>query len=405
MKKVELLAPAGNLEKLRYAVAYGADAVYLAGRQYGMRTASGNFDAQALPVAIAHCHLNGVKAFVTVNTLPRDDEMAALPDYLACLQECGADALIVADLGVLALAKRYAPKVPIHISTQTSVVNAESASMYHDLGASRVVLARELTLDEIATLRAKAPRSLELEAFVHGAMCVSYSGRCLLSNFMAGRDSNRGACAQLCRWQYSVVEEKRPGLYMPVEQDEHGTYIFNANDLSMIDHLPDLLNTGIDSLKIEGRVKTFYYAAVVTGAYRRALDFHAAHPCASLPQSIADEVLKVSHRPYSQGLYYGDRTQVRLDSSEYLREWEVCAVVEQCAQDGRAVLRQKNRFNLGEPLEMISPGREAVAFTLDTMMNGEGEAISAAPHPHMEVRARLPVEAPPMSLVRRENNT
>jgi len=405
MRKVELLAPAGDMEKLRYAVAYGADAVYLAGRQYGMRTASGNFEADALQAAIAHCHGAGVKAFVTVNTLPRDAELAALPEYLAFLQQAGADALIIADLGVLALAKRYAPKVSIHISTQTSVVNAEAASMYHDLGASRVVLARELALDEIAALRAKAPKALQLEAFVHGAMCVSYSGRCLMSNFMAGRDSNRGACAQPCRWQYSVVEEKRPGLYMPVEEDEHGTYIFNANDLNMIEHLPDLLNTGIDSLKIEGRVKTFYYAAVVTGAYRRALNFHAEHPGAALPPSIAEEVHKVSHRAYSQGLYYGDRGNVRLDSSDYLRDWEVCAVVERCGADGQAVLRQKNRFAVDEPLELISPGCEAVPFVLEAMADGEGEPILAAPHPHMAVRVRLPFDAPPMSLIRRENHT
>ena len=278
MGRPEVLAPAGDMEKLRFAVAYGADAVYLAGKAYGMRTASGNFTPEEMQEAVRYCHERGVKVYVTVNTLPRDEEMLQLPKYLSALDEMGVDALILADLGVLMLAKRYAPHCEIHISTQTSIVNAQAATAYHELGASRVVLARELTLEQIAYIRKNTPKDLELEAFVHGAMCMAYSGRCMLSQYLAGRDANRGNCAQPCRWGYRVVEEYRPNEYMPIEEDEHGTYIFNSKDMNLLPYVDQVAKAGIDSLKIEGRVKTAYYAAVVTNAYRRAADLYAADP-------------------------------------------------------------------------------------------------------------------------------
>lgn len=273
-RKPELLAPAGDMERLQMAVAYGADAVYLAGGEFGMRAFAGNFSPEELADAVRLCHSRGVAVHVTCNTMPRDEEVDRLPDWLAFLDRTGVDAVIVADVGVLALAKRHAPHAAIHISTQASVVNHQSARAWHDLGASRVILARELSLDEIARIRDKAPPELELEAFVHGAMCVSYSGRCLLSNYMtgAGRDSNRGSCAQPCRYQYALVEEKRPGEYFPIREEDGATYILNSRDLCMIDHMDDLLRVGLTSLKIEGRAKSAYYTAVVTGAYRHAID-------------------------------------------------------------------------------------------------------------------------------------
>ena len=271
-KKLELLAPAGDWERLEMAVAYGADAVYLAGTTFGMRSFAGNFSPEELKKAAAYCKAHGVDCHVTCNTMPRNDEVSRLPQWLELLEEAGVTAVILADVGVLALAKKYAPSVKIHISTQASIVNYQAASAWHDLGADRVILARELSLPEIAEIRAKTPRELEIETFAHGAMCVSYSGRCLLSNYMTGRDSNRGACAQPCRYQYSLVEEKRPGEYFDVYEDEKGTYIMNSRDMCMIDHIPDLMAAGVDSIKIEGRAKSAYYAAIVTGAYRHCID-------------------------------------------------------------------------------------------------------------------------------------
>ena len=276
MKKPELLSPAGDMEKLKMAVLYGADAVYLAGTAFGMRSFAGNFTDEELPAAVRFAHDHGVRVHCTVNTMPRNDEVTQLPAHLERLQDAGVDALIVADLGAFTLAGKYAPRCQRHISTQASISNFVTASAWYDQGASRVILARELSLEEIRTIREKTPKELELEAFVHGAMCVSYSGRCLLSNYMTGRDSNRGACAQPCRYQYYLMEEKRPGEYFPVFEDEKGTYIMNSRDMCMIDHVDDLMDVGLSSLKIEGRAKSAYYAAIVTGAYRHVIDDVAA---------------------------------------------------------------------------------------------------------------------------------
>ena len=403
MGRPEVLAPAGDMEKLRFAVAYGADAVYLAGKAYGMRTASGNFTPEEMQEAVRYCHERGVKVYVTVNTLPRDEEMLQLPKYLSTLDEIGVDALILADLGVLMLAKRYAPHCEIHISTQTSIVNAQAATAYHELGASRVVLARELTLEQIAYIRKNTPKDLELEAFIHGAMCMAYSGRCMLSQYLAGRDANRGNCAQPCRWGYRVVEEYRPNEYMSIEEDEHGTYIFNSKDMNLLPYVDQVAKAGIDSLKIEGRVKTAYYAAVVTNAYRRAADLYAADPDHfAPPQELLDEVWKVSHREYFTGFYFGDPKTQHMADSTYIREWDVCAVVEQCDEQGNAVLRHKNKFAAADELELLIPGQPARAVRLQEMRNGEGEPIELANVPHMTVLAKLPCSVPKMAILRRK---
>lgn len=402
-EKPEILSPAGDMEKLRFAVAYGADAVYLAGKAFGMRSASGNFTEDEIAEATAYCHARGVRVYVTVNTLPRDEEIALLPSYLEKLNKIGVDALILADLGVLRLAKRYAPQCEIHISTQTSIVNAEAACMYHELGAKRIVLARELSLEQIRYIREHTPQTLEIEAFVHGAMCMAYSGRCMLSNYLASRDANRGNCAQPCRWNYRVVEEYRPGEYMPVEEDEHGTYIFNSKDMNLLPYVDKLAEAGIDSFKIEGRVKTAYYAAVVTGAYRRAVDLYEADPADYRPpQELLDEVMKVSHREYFTGFYFGDPHTQHMSDSLYIREWDVCALVEACDEDGNARLLHKNKFGVGDELELMIPGRPAVSLVLTEMKNESGEPLELANRPHMTVYTKLPCPAPAFSILRRK---
>ena len=398
-KNIELLAPAGDMERLHMAVAYGADAVYLAGNAFGMRSFAGNFTPEELKSAVALCHSHGVRVHVTCNTMPRNDEAARLPQWLEYLNDVGVDAVILADVGVLSLAKRHAPRVQCHISTQASIVNYQSARAWYELGASRVILARELSLDEIREIRAKSPKELEIEAFAHGAMCVSYSGRCLLSNYMTGRDANRGACAQPCRYQYALVEEKRPGEYFPVFEDEQGTYILNSRDMCMIDHLGDLCGAGLSSLKIEGRAKSAYYAAIVTGAYRHCLDAAAAGE--SVDPVWRDEVEHVSHRPYSTGFYYGEPGQ-HTAHARYLRDWQVVGVVTSCAPDGSALCELRNKFAGGDELELVGPGVRPVSFRVEGLTDGDGLPIPEARKPQMPFRLRLPVQAPPLSLLRRK---
>lgn len=403
-KKPEILSPAGDFEKLCYAVAYGADAVYMAGQKFGMRAAAGNFEDGELRRAIRYAHDRNVKCYVTVNIMPTNDEIKALPAYLEVLQDAEADALIVADAGVIALARRYAPRMPLHISTQTSILNYEAANFWASLGAERVVLARELSLEEIAEIRAKAPKSLEIEAFVHGAMCISYSGRCLISQYMVGRDANHGACAQPCRWQYSLMEEKRPGQYFPVFEDREGTYLYNSKDLCMIDHIPDLVHAGIDSFKIEGRAKTAYYAAGITSAYRRAVDAYMAHPADFvLPDDIRAEIGKVSHRNYYTGFYYGrDEIGQFYEDSHYIRDWEISALLQSCDEDGNAVFTLKNRIFLGEVLELMQPGGDPYPFVLTAMTDDGGEPLEVAQHPEMRVHIKLPFVARAYSILRKE---
>ena len=396
---IELLAPAGDMERLRMSLAYGADAVYLAGTDFGMRSFAGNFTPEELKQAVALCHSRGVAVHVTCNTMPRNGEIARMPEWLEYLQELGVDAAILADVGVLSLLKKHAPRVKAHISTQASVSNYQAAAAWYELGASRVILARELSLDEIREIRAKAPRELELEAFVHGAMCVSYSGRCLLSNYMTGRDANRGACAQPCRYQYALVEEKRPGEYFPIGEDAGGAYIMNSKDMCMIDHIPELIDAGLDSLKIEGRAKSAYYAAVVTGAYRHAID--AALEGRPLDPVWRDEVEKVSHRPYSTGFYFGEPGQ-HTSHSRYVRDWQIMAVVTSCTPDGTALCELRNKLSAGDELELAGPGLKPVPVTVEGLTDGDGLPIPEARKPQMPFYLKLPVQAPPLSLLRRK---
>ncbi|MBR4544986.1 MAG: U32 family peptidase [Oscillibacter sp.] len=398
-KKPELLCPAGDMKRLQMAVAYGADAVYLAGQEYGMRAFAGNFPEPAFREAVAYAHRHGVRVHCTVNTTPRNGEIERLPAYLEFLDGIGVDALIIADFGVFRLAERYAPRCARHVSTQAGVTNYEAARVWHEEGAARVILARELSLEEVRTIRDRTPPTLEIEAFVHGAMCVSYSGRCLLSNYMTGRDSSRGACAQPCRYHYALMEEKRPGEYFPIEEDASGAYILNSRDMCMIDHLPDLCAAGLDSLKIEGRAKSAYYTAVVTGAYRHCLD--DAFSGRPLDPVWRDEVNHISHRPYSTGFYYGEPGEYYADS-RYIRDWQVIALVTDCDGDGNAVLSLRNKFRVGDAVEVVAPGVRPYPLTVpDTITDADGVALSEPRTPQMTFHMRFPHRVPPFSMLRR----
>jgi len=397
----ELLSPAGDPERLQMAVRYGADAVYLAGKSYGMRAKCGNFSDEELREAVRFCHDRGVKVYVTANILARTGEIRQMPPFLEMCQAAGVDAFILGDLGVFKTAERYAPKVERHISTQMGVVSADTARAWMDLGATRVVLARELSLAEIREIRDNIPPELELEAFVHGAMCVSFSGRCLLSNYLAGRDANHGACAQPCRWKYALMEEKRPGEYFPIEEDDGGAYIMNSRDLNMIAHIPELMEAGIDSFKIEGRAKSAYYAACVTQAYRQGID--AALRGEPLDPLWEQELDKISHRHYYQGFYYGQPEKGQFyQDARYIRDWDVAAYVVSCDGDGSAVLTQRGRFWRGDTLELCIPGEKPVAFTVGEMTNAAGESIDVCPHPEMEIHLKLPKAAPEYAILRRD---
>lgn len=397
-KTPELLAPAGNMERLRMSVLYGADAVYLAGTSFGMRSFAGNFSREELEEAVRFAHAHNVRVYCTVNTMPRNGEVARLPQYLQMLDAAGVDALIVADLGVFRLAGKYAPRCQCHISTQASITNYECARAWYEEGATRVILARELSLDEIREIRAKTPKELELECFVHGAMCVSYSGRCLLSNYMTGRDSSRGMCAQPCRYQYALVEEKRPGQYFPIMEDEKGTYILNSRDMCMIDHLEDLCEAGIASLKIEGRAKSAYYAAIVTGAYRHCLD--AVAEGRSVDPVWRAEVEKISHRHYSTGFFYGPPGQY-YENSRYIRNWQVVAVITSCDSEGNAVLSLRNKFHTGDLVEIVGPNTKPFSITVPEMQRENGEPLLEPRNPQMVFTMKLPQAVPAYSLVRR----
>ena len=397
MGKPELLSPAGDRERLDMALAYGADAVYLAGNAYGMRAFAGNFGREGLAEAVKAAHAQGVRVHVTCNTLARNGEIAALPEYLEFLDGIGADAVIAAGVDVLSLCKRHAPHVQVHMSTQTGITNYEMARVWRELGASRVILARELSLEEVAEICARAPRGLEVECFVHGAMCVSYSGRCLLSNYMTGRDAARGACAQPCRYRYSLVEEKRPGEYFPILEEGGETFILNSRDMCMIDHIPELIQAGVHSLKIEGRAKSAYYAAMTTAAYRHAVDAAAAGR--PLDPVWRAEVDKVSHRHYSTGFWFGQPGQYTQDA-RYIRDWQVLAVVRACDGAGNALLSLRNKFAAGDALEVVGPDLPAFPMTAPMMEGLDGQPLAEPRHPQMEFRMKLPRAVPPLSLVR-----
>ena len=379
MNKLEVLAPAGDEERLAAALNYGADAVYLGRKQFGMRASPMNFEFEQLVRAVEEAHAKGVKVYLTCNTLPRNNEMPFFERFVREAVEAKVDALIVADIGLLMLIKKYAPDMEIHISTQTGIVNYVTARELYNMGAKRVVLARELCLDEIAEIRAKTNSDLDIECFVHGAMCVSFSGRCLLSQYLVGRDPNRGECAQPCRWSYHLVEEKRPNEYYPIFEDEKGTYILNAKDMCMIEYIDKLAEAGVYSLKIEGRAKSAYYVTVVTNAYRMAVDEYYRDPYNfKLPDWIRDEVYKVSHRQYCNGFFFGrpDNSQY-YENSGYIRNYDVVAVVDDC-RDGIVYCTQRNRFFSGDTVELLAPKSKPVEMKLDEIYDENGERVETA---------------------------
>lgn len=404
LKRPELLAPAGDPERLAAALQYGADAVYLGGQEFGMRKGASNFSEAGLREAVKTAHEKGVRVHLTCNTLPRNEDLPQLPAFLELAQDAGIDALIIADIGVMRAAQKYAPKVDIHMSTQAGVVNYDTANALYDLGAKRIVMAREVSLEDIAAIRAKTPKDLEIEAFVHGAMCMSFSGRCLISNYMTGRDSNRGDCAQPCRWRYHLMEEKRPGqLFEITESEGNGTYLLNSKDMCMIAHIPELVAAGVDSFKIEGRAKSAFYVASVTNCYRAAIDGYLKHPSPDYTPEpwILEEPMKISYRDYCTGFFFGpptDDANLYYDGI-YIRKWDIAANV--LDTDGTwMTVRQRNRFFQGDTLEVLTPGQKPFSLTVTEMQNEAGEPVEVAPNPMAIIRIRSDCRLPEGSILR-----
>jgi len=397
-KKPELLSPVGDMERLISAITYGADAVYLAGKNFGMRTAPSNFSDDELEEAVKLCHSKGVKVYVTCNTVPHNNEIEYLPPYLSHLKNIGVDGLIVADLGVMQLAKTYAEGVDIHISTQAGIINKETAKAFVALGAKRIVLARELNFKEIKEIREAVPEDIEIEAFVHGAMCVSFSGRCLLSSYLVGRDANRGDCAQPCRWEYTLMEKKRPGEEFTIIEERNEvpgesignavgkTFIMNSCDMCMIDYIRELINAGITSFKIEGRAKSAYYVACITNAYRKAIDFTLQNPDSPLPLWIKEETEKISHRKYSTGFYMETEPGQNTEDGGYIRKYDVIAVCEGYDEEkGMVKLSQRNRFYKGAVADILEPESDSYEVKLDDIFDADLNSIEVAPHATMTV--------------------
>jgi len=403
MNKPEILSPAGDFECLQSALDFGADAVFLAGKMFGMRSSSKNFDRDDLKKACDLAHSMGKKIHVTCNILPKNSELEALPSFLEFAQDIGVDALIIADPGVLEMAKRYAPKVAIHISTQAGVTNYATANALYNLGASRVVMAREVPLSDIAEIRAKTPKELEIECFVHGAMCVSFSGRCLISSYLTGRDANHGDCAQPCRWKYHLYEEKREGQFFPVEEFDGGTYLYNSRDMCMIEHIPELVAAGVSSFKIEGRAKSSYYTAVTTNAYRHAVDdFYAEGENFKLKPWIKEELEKISHREYSTGFYFGYEPGQTTDNGGYIRHYDAAAFCEESIDDTTSVISQRNKFCVGDTLDILPPGGVPYNVKCISLTNEDGEQVESAPHPKQILTMKSDLPVPAGSVLRRK---
>ncbi len=394
MQKPELLAPAGDLEKLKIAVLYGADAVYIGGEAYSLRAKAKNFDKEKMQEGIHFAHQHGVKVYVTANIYAHNADFEGMADYFKEIQEMGADAVLISDLGVFAVAKEAAPQLEIHVSTQANNTNYKSAQMWYQLGAKRVVVARELSLKEIKQIRQMIPQDMEIEAFVHGAMCISYSGRCLLSNYLSGRDANKGACAHPCRWKYHLVEETRPGEYMPIEENERGTYIYNSKDLCMLEHIPDLIKAGVISFKIEGRMKTPFYVGTVIKAYRMAIDDYFESPekyQKNLPLYM-QEISKASHRDYTTAFYYGkpDGNQQVYTNNTYIREYDFIGMVKQDSDKNNcAMVEQRNKFSVGEMIEVMPAKGSSFSMKVEHIWNEEGEEIVSAPHPQQMLKIQF----------------
>ncbi|WAW15632.1 peptidase U32 family protein [Peptostreptococcus equinus] len=394
MEKVELLAPAGDLERLKIAFEYGADAVYLGGENFGMRTAAKNFTIEDIKEGAEFAHERGKRIFVTVNIIPHSDDFEGFEDYIKELDEAGVDALIASDPGVIQIIRDTLPNMELHISTQANTTNYQTANFWYRLGAKRVVVARELSFDEVKEIREHAPEGTDIEAFVHGAMCISYSGRCLISNYMTGRDANRGSCAQSCRWKYNLVEEKRPGEYFPVYEDERGTFFFNSKDLCMIEYIPQIIDAGITSLKIEGRMKTAYYVATVVRAYRMALDEYYKNPQSwKFNPMWLEELKKGSHRHFTTGFFNEkpDEDDQNYASASYVRNYDfVGLVVGDKDENGFFSVEQRNKMVVGDNIEIIGPFTDTMSATIKEMLDEEGNPIEAAPHPRQIVKIKLP---------------
>ena len=380
---MELLAPAGDKNKLIMAIEYGADAVYLASTRFGLRTFAGNFDLDGLKWAVEYAHSKNVKVYVTVNIIPHESDLEDLPDYLKYLDEINVDAIICADLGVISMARRIVPNLVVHVSTQANTTNSESAKVFIDMGVKRLILAREMSIDEIASLRSKIPENIELEAFCHGAMCISYSGRCLLSNFFTGRDANRGACVQACRWNYAIREISKDQEY-PIEEDSHGTYILNSRDLCMIQYLDKLKQAGVNSIKIEGRMKTEYYVANIVNAYRMALDYLETHNNYNLPNEILNEVYKSSHRDYSTGFYFGEPKE-NLETSLPVSEYEFIAVVLEGSVNNVANVEMRNRFSANSSYELLSKTKNNDIIDIEEIVDLDGNKLNECKIPKQQV--------------------
>ena len=404
-KKPEILAPAGDYDKLVAAIQFGADAVYLGGEEFSMRVACNNFSDEELKRGIDFAKTNGRKIYIATNVIMKNNDIEQVARFAEKIHSYGADAVILSDLGAFDVVKNAVPDLDIHVSTQANTNNYASANMWHKLGASRVVLSREMTYGEVKELRARTDPSLELELFVHGAMCVSYSGRCLLSSFMTGREANRGACAQPCRWKYYLMEEKRPGEYMPVFEGDTGSYFFNSKDLCLIEFIPELVDSGVTSFKIEGRVKSEYYVANTVKAYRREVDRYFENPEKYVfDKNMLDELGKVSHRVYSYGFWHGaptDDGQI-YDSSAYIRDYEVVAVVKECDDDGNAVVMQKNKFSVGEKIEVMQPFNDTFEFEVQEIFDEKGKSIESAAHGKMMARIKLPKKVDVNSMLRKQ---
>ena len=398
-QKPELLAPAGDLEKLKIAVLYGADAVYIGGEAYSLRAKAKNFDIQKMKQGIEFAHAHGVKVYVTANIYAHNADFEGMADYFKEVEKIGADALLVSDLGVFSVAKETAPNLEIHVSTQANNTNYKSAQMWYQLGAKRIVVARELSLKEIADIRPNIPEDMEIEAFVHGAMCISYSGRCLLSNYLSGRDANKGACSHPCRWKYHLMEETRPGEYMPIEENERGTYIYNSKDLCMLEHIPDLIHAGVASLKIEGRMKTPFYVGTVVKAYRMAIDdyFESSEKYQKRIPIYMQEVSKASHREYTTAFYYGkpDGKQQVYTNNSYIREYDFIGMIKEDSDEKNcAIVEQRNKFSVGEEIEVMRAKGAFFSMKIEKIWNEAGEEITTAPHPQeiLKVQFTQPVK-------------
>ncbi len=409
LNKPELLAPAGNLEKLKTAVTYGADAVYIGGEEFSLRVAADNFTPEEIAEGVKFAHERGRRVYLTANVIPHNKDVNEYADFLRSVKDTGIDAVILSDLGIFSITKEVAPDLDIHVSTQANNVNWKSAETWYKMGAKRVILAREMSLEEIREIREKTPKELELEAFVHGAMCISYSGRCLLSNYMAGRDGNHGECAHPCRWKYFLMEEQRPGEYMPVYENERGTFIYNSKDLCMLEHVDKLVQSGLSSFKIEGRVKSEFYVATIVKAYRRAIDdyFNAVEAGEEyrFDPSLLDEVKKVSHRDYTTGFYFGrpDGNEQHYESSSYIRNYDMVGVVTGYDEErGMAKVVQKNRFFKGDTVEFLRPYGDFCSQKIEFMTDGDGNEIEVANHPQSLVYIKTDVKLEPDTFVRME---